>query len=195
MLLQIIRTPSVSLGLSLIAVIVLLQAMADNSMPLLRYERSLILQGEFWRLASGHFVHAGWGHALLNVSGVVLVIAMFPAVGPRTWMLLLAVSALVTSLGLLLATSVGWYVGFSGVLHGMFAGAATLESRSDRKLGLILLAVLAIKLVYEAEFGAVPGTASMAGVKVITEAHLWGALGGLAAALVGLFVRRSKPSI
>ena len=44
----------------------------------LRYEREAVLQGEYWRLLTGHLVHGTWLHLLLNGAGLGLVAALFP---------------------------------------------------------------------------------------------------------------------
>jgi len=39
----------------------------------LRFERSAIASGQFWRLLTGHLVHLGVSHYFLNAAGLVLV--------------------------------------------------------------------------------------------------------------------------
>src|SRR5690606_33885017 len=55
-----------------IAAIVLTLAGGPSS-PALRYERADVLAGEWWRLLSGHVVHLGVSHLVLNLAGLVLI--------------------------------------------------------------------------------------------------------------------------
>ena len=50
---------------------------ADGMLPALRYERAAVLDGEVWRLATGHFVHADLRHLGWNVLGVLIVWGLF----------------------------------------------------------------------------------------------------------------------
>ena len=45
----------------------------DAGRDTFRYDRLQIENGEYWRLVSGHFVHLGTTHLLLNMAGLVLV--------------------------------------------------------------------------------------------------------------------------
>ena len=152
----------------------------------LQYHRANILDGELWRLASGHLVHLGWGHALLNLLGLALTVVLFPGVAPRAdgaWIAL--GSALAIDAGLLaFQPEIHWYVGLSGVLHGLLTGASVVTWR--RWENRVLLALVVAKVVWEQFFGALPATADLAGGPVIVDAHLYGALGGL---ITGILLR------
>ena len=59
---------------TLICIVALLAAAGgEAATALLRYERALLQDGENWRLISGHFVHLGWAHLVLNVTALLLV--------------------------------------------------------------------------------------------------------------------------
>jgi len=65
-----------SWGLSLLACLLLLAALACGGPVLtlaLRYERAAIAHGEWWRLATGHWVHLGLRHLLADAAGLVLL--------------------------------------------------------------------------------------------------------------------------
>ena len=51
--------------------------------------------------------------------------------------------------------------------------------------GYVLTAVLFSKLLWEFFYGALPGSEDMAGGRVLTEAHLLGATGGVLVWLLG----------
>ena len=57
----------------IIAIALLLEVAGDSATALLRYDREVIGNGELWRLLTGHLVHLGWSHFLLNAIGLALV--------------------------------------------------------------------------------------------------------------------------
>lgn len=177
----------VGLG-ALLAVLTL----ADSGLWLdLRYERFGIVVGEIWRLATGHLVHADIRHLLLNLAGLVVVALLFPGeYSPREWAFVGLASAAAVTAGLWwLNPEVDWYVGLSGVLHGLLAAGTLAWWRSQPPgLALALTAILAGKLAWEQAQGALVWSGDL---PVIVDAHLWGAAGGFAAALV---LRRMEPA-
>ena len=155
----------------------------------LRYDRPGIEAGEVWRLLTGHLVHLGPTHLVLNAIGTMLVAALVGThLRPAAWVGTWTLSALAIGLGLWWGRpDLAWYVGLSGVLHGLLA-AGTLAALADRRerpfAALVLIAIVA-KLGWEQWHGALPGTAAVAGGAVVVDAHLFGALGGaLAGAIV-----------
>ena len=177
----------------LVAGVIATSAMLPKQAQLaLRYERAAVEAGESWRLASAHFVHLGWGHALANGAAWILIVWIGRWVGsPWGWVVLSLASAAGVDAGLLWAyPRVEWYMGASGVLHGLFAGSACLAlAGSDVKRGLLMLALLAAKLGWEAAGGGVLQAAAP-DFPVLREAHWLGAAGGLAGAVLLLAGRR-----
>jgi rhomboid family GlyGly-CTERM serine protease len=166
-------------------VLVLLWFTGESGRELLRYERAAVLQGQYWRLLTGHFVHGSGQHLLLNAVGLGLVAALFPREYPvRGWLLILASSIVTIDLGFVfLEPQLQWYVGLSGVLHGaLAAGALGWWRHESRALALALTAVLVGKLAWEQWHGALPLSGDM---PVVVDAHLYGAIGG---ALAGVFL-------
>ena len=153
--------------------------------------------GEWWRLLSAHLVHLGTAHMLLNVVGLGLLYLLFaPLLTLSSWALGTLLSALAVSLGLLVASpEISWYVGLSGVLHGLFAVGLVAMSRSERRLAIGLAAGLVVKLIWEQLAGPVPGSAMTAGGPVVVDAHLYGAIGGWLASLVLRLAGRLTPSV
>lgn len=171
-------------GLALLAACALLilpELGGEPARELLRYERSAVAAGQWWRLLTAHFIHLGLEHAVLNALGLVLMWALFARdYTARAWLVILAASIAAIDLGLWISNStLGWYVGSSGALHGVLA-AGTLAHLRRRDLdGWILAAFLVVKLTYEQTSGALPFS-DQAGV--VVDAHLYGAVGGLLAA-------------
>ncbi len=147
----------------------------------LRYERSGIAAGEFYRLVSGHFVHLGVGHTLLNVFGLGIVwLLVGSAFSAARWIAVLAIAIAAIDLGFwFLMPSLDWYVGLSGALHGLLVAGLVGSLRARPVESTVLGLIIAGKLAYESFIGPMPGTADAAGGAVIVEAHLFGAIGGL----------------
>lgn len=156
---------------------------------LLRYERGAILdEGEVWRLVSGHLAHLGWRHLLLNGAGLVLV-WLLTGIGMTAgqWMAATVVTLAGIDLGfLLLEPELGWYVGLSGLLHGLLA-AGLVAGFAARPIESVLIgAGLIVKVTYEQLAGPMPGSAEMAGGDVIVSAHFYGTLAGIPGGLLAI---------
>ncbi len=167
----------------------------DSGRVALRFERTGIAAGQAWRLLTGHLVHLGFSHALLNVAGLVLVwFLVGRAFNWKQWLWVMAGSVAAIDLGLWFGTPMlEWYVGLSGLLHGMLAaGIATgLAARSGESA--ILAAVVAGKLAWEQFMGPLPGSEASSGGAVIVDAHLYGVIGGVLVAAVLIRVRGRAP--
>jgi len=144
----------------------------------LRYDRVMLAAGQWWRLLSAHIVHLDFDHAVLNSLGLVLMWALFARdYGPRQWLVILVGAVAAIDAGLWLRDStVAWYVGSSGVLHGVMAAGALAHLRRRDLDGWILAVFIILKLGYEQTIGALPLYQGQAAV--VVDAHLFGALGG-----------------
>jgi rhomboid family GlyGly-CTERM serine protease len=156
-------------------------ALGEPARLLLRYDRAQLERAEYWRLLSAHLVHLDLRHALLNSVGLALVWALFARdYSVRQWLAVTLASAAAIDAGLWFAGStVLWYVGSSGVLHGIMAAGTLAYLRRGEGVGWILAAALTAKLIYEQSVGALPFSGSD---PVVVDAHLYGVLGGAAAA-------------
>jgi len=166
-----------SLPLVLIVSSVLLMLAGNELDGELRYERSAIMAGEIWRLFTGHLIHLGWSHLALNVGGLLLVwLLCGDSLTARLWWLVTLVCALGVSLGLLLFDpSLQWYVGLSGVLHGLLVAGGSVAWFKGQRDSLLLLGAVALKLLWEQWVGPMPGSEASAGGHVVVDAHLYGA--------------------
>ena len=173
--------------------LVLLSLLGERAGLALRYEREAVLQGEYWRLLTGHLVHGSWRHLLLNCAGLGLIAALFPRDYPLgRWLWIALFSVVAIDLGFVFyEPQLQWYVGLSGVLHGALAAGAVAWWRHEPKpLALLLSAILFGKLAWEQWHGALPLSGTLT---VVVDAHLFGAIGGLAAGvLMALIDRRSR---
>jgi rhomboid family GlyGly-CTERM serine protease len=149
--------------------------LGDNVSALLRYDRSAIAAGGWWRLLTAHIVHLDAHHLALNGLGVVLVWSLFAQdYAADEWCAIVLGGALAISCGLWwLSPQVVWYVGASGVLHSVMA-AGTMKHWAEHAWDRwILLIGLCAKLSWEQWSGH-------AQPMVVVDAHLYGALWGFA---------------
>ena len=159
----------------------------DAALEALRFERAAIAAGQWWRLATAHVVHLGAGHALMNAAALVLIVWLARDLRRSgEWLWLALASVIAVDAGLyLLVPALSWYVGASGVLHGLFSGAALLTLlRGDRLQGAVMLAAVGVKVGWEWAAGGSVSTLAGAGFPVVTESHLLGACGGAVGALL-----------
>jgi len=172
------------LGLTLAAACVLLLLPSLTGEPgrlLLRYDREALAAGQWWRLLTAHVVHLDVRHALLNDLGLALMWALFARdYSVRQWAAVVLGAVVAIDAGLWLCDStLEWYVGSSGALHGVMAAGALAHLRRGEPAAAMLAVALLAKLAYEHWAGALPFSASL---PVVTSAHLYGVIGGSAVA-------------
>jgi rhomboid family GlyGly-CTERM serine protease len=147
--------------------------LGDNVSELLRYDRSAIAAGGWWRLLTAHIVHLDAHHLALNALGLVLLWSLFAAdYDAIEWSIIVLAGALAISSGLWwLSPRVTWYVGASGVLHSVVAAGTAKHLAARVWDRWILLVLLSAKLIYEQLGGREPPL-------VVVDAHLYGAVCG-----------------
>ncbi len=179
----------------------ILEIFGTTARSLLSYDRPALLEAELWRLITGHFVHLGVSHLLLNIAGLLLIWYLISAsFSRRQWLLIMLTTIAGIDLGFwFLEPQLVWYVGLSGLLHGLLAAGVVAGIRARRPDAWILAVVLIGKLTYEQLAGPLPGSVATAGGAVIVAAHLYGAIaGGIAAglAMISVHIRvRGQPPI
>ncbi|MGH8496081.1 MAG: rhombosortase [Gammaproteobacteria bacterium] len=171
--------------LVVIVLVVLLGAGGADTAASLRYDRDALSGGELWRLVTGHLVHLNWGHLILNVAGLGMVWLLFATEFPLwRWALIALAGLTAMDLGFWVSEPpLAWYVGLSGLLHTLFAAGVVRWIALGVPDGLLIGAAFAAKLVWEQTVGPLPFTESSAGGPVVVDAHLYGAIGGIVAAL------------
>jgi len=172
-------------------VALILQAGGRELVDALAYSREDIAGGELWRLVTAHLVHLGWSHLALNLAGLALVWYLVGgAFRPRQWLAIAAVSVLTIDLGFwVLDPELDWYVGLSGLLHGLLAAGLVQGLRRRDREAVVLAAFVIGKLAWEQWQGPLPGSEATSGGNVIVNAHLYGAVGGMVAAFYPVFSR------
>ena len=160
----------------------------------LAWERDALIDGEAWRFLTGHFVHLGWSHLLLNLAGLALITWIVGHTWDRLgWLIVSLFSVTVIGAGfLVLNPELEWYVGLSGLLHGLLAAGLIVGIARREAESIVLATLVAGKLAWEQFAGPLPGSEGASGGAVIVDAHLYGAIGGILAAVA--MWRRVRPA-
>ena len=167
--------------LALAASMLVFEALGEPARNALSLDRGQLEAGQWWRLVSGHFVHLGWYHLMLNLLGLAALVVLCPQpLRVREWLRRLLFLSVFTSVALYVAApAVDDYVGLSGVLHGLFLlGLLPMARRGDR-IAIACLVYLAGKLAWEQIMGTPLSDEQAIGGHVVTLAHLFGTLAAL----------------
>jgi rhomboid family GlyGly-CTERM serine protease len=185
-------TLTARLTLALLAFCVLFvaaQLLQQNGIDL-RLRSSTLADHAWYRLVTGHLVHTNWTHLGMNAAALLITLLLFPFFGrPALIACCTLWNALFISLGiLLLFPDIAWYVGFSGIVHGLLMTGAIVSFRQPVARLLILL--LLAKVAWEFWSGGDSLSVSMIEAPVVYESHL---LGLVAGALAGLSLSLIRP--
>ncbi len=187
---------SVNAGLSLVVLAVMA---AELFLPAeaLEYRRVLSAR-EPWRLFTGHFVHLGFVHALLNCVALLLLGRLFAdRLKAAAFFGILGIAPVLISMLFLVALpELLWYRGLSGVLHALyFAGCVVwIGALAGRQRWLPIAALVGgtIKVLIEQPWDGSFPVHEVLRVAVVPQAHLYGAIVGTAMGLL-LRLRNQKP--
>lgn len=163
----------------------------------LSYEKPLIDAGQWWRLATGQFVHLSFPHLLLNLSGLLLFWLLFAehASGARYFAIVFII-ALGASLGMYVTDQqIIYYVGFSGALYGLFAWGALHDVLNRVALGWLLFIGVVAKASYDylvVGSGLMTETVSADESSLAVSAHFYGVLTGILLAFGQYLWARTK---
>ena len=144
------------------------------------YDRNKLNNFQWWRLITGHFLHTNAIHLLLNTAGLGLLWALHGHYYkmPR-YLIQFFTLCLGTAIGLyLFAEQMQWYVGLSGVLHGLFIIGAYFDIRHKFKTGWLMLIGVWLKVIHEQIYGASEDVAQLIAANVAVDAHLFGTITG-----------------
>jgi rhomboid family GlyGly-CTERM serine protease len=175
------------------SLILLTQAGGEQLYASLRYDRAAVLDGEWWRLFTAHFVHLGWAHCLLNLVGLALCVMFASCLRPlRAWAGALTVLPLGIGLLLLLVSpEVANYAGLSGVLYGLFILALAPAARRGDALAWIALAAVSARIGWQMLDASAAEKSALFNGYVVAQGHLYGAIS--ATAMVLWRTLRKKP--
>ncbi|MFW8589548.1 rhombosortase [Glaciecola sp. 2405UD65-10] len=157
------------------------------------FSRVGLEKGEYWRLITAHFAHTNSVHLILNLAGLFILYLLYGEyTKPRFYAVLFLLLALVVSCNVYLFNpELHFYVGLSGVLHGLFAWGVVQDITHKRKSAYLLLAGLFIKIMHEQLFNDTAFVANLIDARVAIDAHLYGAIGGLSIGIILYFLDSS----
>lgn len=182
--------------LVLMALVLALGLGGESVREALRFDRAAIDAGQWWRLWTANLVHLGWWHLFLNELGILVLVLLCPEpLSWQVWLRRLLLLGPAMSLGLyFLVPELRWYVGLSGVLHGLFVLGLGRQALRERDLiAAGCLVYLFGKIAWELYAGAPVSDEQAIGGEVLVESHLCGTLSAIIYGLVfGVFTRPER---
>ena len=155
---------------------------------LFAWDRALIQSGQAWRVLTGNLTHTNFSHLAMNVSGLILL-AWFHHSYYKAGSFVFMVWIMMTVIGLaMFFTTFDWYVGFSGVLHGLFVWGVIKDIQNKIPLGWALLCVIFLKLMFDVQNASDGTTAQLIDANVAYQAH-W--VGGILGMFFGIFSKKT----
>ena len=150
-----------------------------------RFERDWVDDLQLWRLFTAHWIHVGWMHLLMNALGLIVCVSIAsPNWSIQRWLLQCLSMALgISILFTLQNPELHWYVGFSGVLFGLYFLAAVDLYARDRLIALLMGGAIVGKVVLEQYTGFEVTSSELIGAPVIVDAHFYGLMLAIAIAL------------
>jgi rhomboid family GlyGly-CTERM serine protease len=132
-----------------------LPALAAGIAPgALIYDRAALLQGEWWRLWTGHWVHFSGSHLAWNLGVLIVAGTWLERLRPSTLLRVVLVGAPVISIGLLMfAPTMAAYGGLSGLATGVVLLLALVQMQerpAERAWWIALVMLVAGKIAVDA---------------------------------------------
>jgi rhomboid family GlyGly-CTERM serine protease len=175
--------------------VTLLTIVGDVAQYNLRLEPQAVLNGEWWRLFTAHWVHLGWAHTLLNTGGFLLLAWLNPIGSWKLWLAFYAFSSLCISAVLMFDQTISSYVGASGVLHGLLIIAAFTSQWLESWRRYSVLVFISAKLIWEqTPVYSDQSVGELIGGHVAVNSHLIGGICGLLVVIFLLYKNTQKPN-
>lgn len=174
-------------AISFAALLLLLAVFHTFFNPLLQYDHLIFSKHQYWRVITAHFVHLNLYHALMNLAAAALILSMFSEfITVRWWVCLTLVLSLCVSMGLYFFDhNVHYYVGFSGVLYGLWMYGALICLHHMPFISTTICCVLTYTVwQQQAENFDTGYLAGWINGQVIVNAHLYGFVAGIICALL-----------
>jgi len=162
----------------------------------LRFQRTLILNGEWWRLVTGHLDHLGWVHFGLNALFLALVLMIFEPLQRIIFTLGVWLSSVIAiSLCLLLfSPELIWYVGLSSSLYSLLIIGIILDVRHSLFVRTAV-AVLVFTKVWFEQGDQLPWVSQIISGPIAEASHLYGVTIGFLTVVVILGINRFRNTL
>ncbi|WP_171761249.1 rhombosortase [Vibrio sp. RE86] len=148
------------------------------------WQRDNLLHGEIWRLFTGQVVHTNQAHLVGNIAVLIMLCHFYESILDGIKLIALSFAIGVSISLSLFYTAIDTYLGFSGILHGLFVWCAIKEIHQGKVSGWIILIAITGKLLQDGIYGPAVSTSELIEARVAIEAHDAGALfGGIFALL------------
>lgn len=158
---------------------------ALNLNDTLEFNRTLIEQGQVWRLFSSQYLHANWAHLGLNCAGILLIWLLHAEhTTPQRYAVNTLLLAIWCGVGIyLFCPDIFIYTGLSALLHGVIMWGAIKDISVGMKTGSLLFIGIWLKIAHEQYAGPSAEVGNLIASRVAIEAHLIGAIGGVVLAI------------
>lgn len=182
--------------LTLAAIMLGLIVLGERGESLFEFDREKIAQGDWYRLLSGHLIHYGNYHLMMNIAGLGLTLGvLWSHLNTRHFLWVSFSSALFISLGILFfSPTLFYYGGFSGIIHTLIAFALITDFKQAPATNSIVLTLLLIKVGYEQTALYDPHHALLP-VLVAVDAHLYGVIAGIILSIIYILAHRFQSPI
>ena len=189
-------SPSLCFTFLLGSLLLALGIFAQITEPLMQFDRTLVNQGQWWRLMTSQLIHYGIYHLAMNIIALLLcgyILLRQLTLISYSGLLIVCISGV--GAGLYYGeTDLHFYAGFSGVLHGFIFAGLILNWREAPWFYALASLALVGKLFNEQSAGF-DTNHPLLPVPVAVDAHLYGTLSGLIFAsiiLAASLLRRRK---
>ncbi len=155
----------------------------------LEFDRPAILDGEWWRLLTGHLTHFGWWHLTTNLIYLGVLVFLLGQLPVRGWLGYTAFVAVVVPVVLLVEPEpLVQYRGISALLYGLTAWCSLVLAGQGRRylygVPIIIIVFIALDLLGYSIPRNLP-----AGVTAYPLAHLYAVVAALLWYFTGRILR------
>ncbi|MGH1486769.1 MAG: rhombosortase [Cellvibrionaceae bacterium] len=134
---------------------------------------------QFWRIFTGHLVHASWQHLALNIINLILLRLVFTQwTSDKRFIVFLLFSATFISIGLWLTSSLSYYLGFSGIFYALAIYLLLIYWHQSKLLFSAAIILIISKIAYEKLLGSSTALSEFIQINIAIDAHILGALAG-----------------
>ena len=167
--------------LAFIAACIVIMLFPQHVRELLYLHIENFKHGEYWRFFTAHLTHYSWVHCLSNIIGLLLLIGIFSNTQQKIhWLLAAIIICIAISSGLILfSIKLDWYLGFSGVLTGLFSYASIKTLNENARISTIILIALSTYITIQFFEGELTSSVLIADLNVSSYAHAFGFIAGI----------------